>query len=483
MYLKGKNMNVVQLENISKSFNQSLFKKKEILTDINLNIQKGEFVVLKGSNGSGKTTLLNLILGLLAPTQGEVKLFGENPKSFHSKTRLGVVLQKVSLPKNLTVKELVNLLRSYYPNPLSTEEILSTVNLKSKENNWASKLSGGEEQRLFFALALAGNPELLILDEPTRNLDEEGFIEFWEQIKICREKNITILMVTNNQADFTYLDNLVTKYVILKEGKLEENIIKTVLEDENESSKFKETNKKINYTYLLLKQTYAELLQLVRTPLYLLGIFLFPSLIVFFPMNQNSAKVMLMFFSGLMLLILAIERLGKRIALERVEGWLKLLKVTPLPPSVFFRAKIIITLLLSTIILSLMFVFGAFKLGINEYLISWLAMFLCLLLGIIPFAIFGLAMGYLFNPKSLDSIVGLSVPVAVLTCGLPISKAKWFSDVIDFSPVYHYGQLVLYSANIKNDNNIILHLVFLGIFSLIFYLVSIWAYKKDQSLN
>lgn len=182
-------------------------------------------------------------------------------------------------------------------------------------------------------------------------------------------------MVTNNQADFTYLDNLVTKYVILKEGKLEENIIKTVLVEGKESSKFKETNKKINYTYLLLKQTYAELLQLVRTPLYLLGIFLLPSLIVFFPMNQKSAKVMLIFFCGLMLLILAIERLGKRIAIERIEGWLKLLKVTPLPPSVFFRAKIIITLLLSTIILSLMFVFGSFKLGIDETLINWLAIF------------------------------------------------------------------------------------------------------------
>jgi ABC-2 type transport system ATP-binding protein len=115
-----------------------------------------------------------------------VRLFGEDPKNFNSKTRLGVVLQKVAIPKNLKVKELIDLLRSYYPNALSTGEILNTVNLKGKENNWASKLSGGEAQRLFFALALVGNPEFLILDEPTRNLDEEGlkaFLNFGSKLR------------------------------------------------------------------------------------------------------------------------------------------------------------------------------------------------------------------------------------------------------------------------------------------------------------
>lgn len=474
-------MNVVHLKNVSKTFRQSILEKKEILKEITFDLKKNEFVVLKGANGSGKTTLINIILGLSEPNKGEVKLFGENPKNFNSKIRLGVVLQKVAIPKNLKVRELVDLLRSYYPSPLSSEEILNTVNLKGKENNWASKLSGGEEQRLFFALALAGNPELLILDEPTRNLDTEGFTEFWEQIKICRDKNITILMVTNNQADFKYLDNLVTRYVTLKDGELEEKIIKNISLPEEKL--LEEKKQKNNYISLLFKQTSTELLQLVRTPLYLLGIFLFPSLIVFFPMNQNSAKVVLIFFSGLMLLILAIERLGKRVSIDRVEGWLKLLQVTPLPPSIFFRAKIIIVLLISTIILSLMFFFGAFRLGIDENLISWLTMFFCLLLGIIPFAIFGLAMGYLFNPKSVDSIIGLSVPLALLSCGLPISEAKWFKDLIGFSPFYHYSQLVLWSANIKYDNQILLHLISLTVFGFIFYFVGIWAYKRDQSLN
>lgn len=477
-------MKILSLTNISQGFKESIFTEKEILKEINFEIKTGEFVALKGENGSGKTTLLNIILGLITPKKGKVRLFGEDPKNFNSKTRLGVVLQKVAIPKNLKVKELIDLLRSYYPNALSTEEILNTVNLKGKENNWASKLSGGEAQRLFFALALVGNPEFLVLDEPTRNLDEEGFSEFWEQIKICRDRNITILMVTNNKADFPYLDNLVTRYLTLKNGELNETIIREVSSKNENLSKV--TNQKIDYTSVLFKQTSVEILQLFRTPLYLLGIFLFPSLIAFFPINQDSSKIILIFFSGLMLLILAIERLGKRIAIDRAEGWLKLLQVTPLPPSIFFRAKIIITLLLSTIILSLMFFFGAFKLGIDENLISWLILFFSLILGIVPFAIFGLAMGYLFNPKSVDSIIGLTVPVAVLTCGLPLSEEGWFKSVIDFSPFSHYGQLVLSSTKvpkINSDHQPLFHFAFLIAFGFICYLLAIWAYKRDQSLN
>ncbi len=471
-------MKLVELNNVSKTFSQSLFRKKEILKKINFTVETGDFIVLKGANGSGKTTLISIILGLSKPTKGEVKLLGENPQSFQAKTRLGVVLQKVAIPTNLKVIELVDLLRSYYPNSLSTEEILKTVNLKEKEKNWASKLSGGEEQRLLFALALAGNPELLILDEPTRNLDNEGFAEFWQQIKICREKNITILMVTNNQSDWQYLADLATKKVELKDGKLEEKLLKTVsVTEENKSEK---KSNKINYLSVLFKQTSTELLQLIRTPLYLLGIFLFSSLIAFFQVTEDSAKIMLLFFSGISLIIFAIERLGKRVATERVEGWLKLLQVTPLPPSIFFRAKIIISLIIASISLSLIFTFGALRLGIDESLRDWLIMFSCLLIGVIPFAIFGLAMGYLFNPKSVDSIIGLSVPLALLTCGLPISEIKWIQDLITFSPFYHYGQLVLWSANLEYDSYLSLHIIWLIGFGLFFNFVAIWAYKREE---
>jgi len=247
-----------------------------------------------------------------------------------------------------------------------------------------------------------------------------------------------------------------------------------------------ETESKINYTGVLFQQTFIEILQLVRTPLYLFGIFLFPSLIVFFPSTQNSAQLILVFFSALMLLIVSVERLGKRIATERIEGWQKLIQVSPLPPSIFLRAKIIVTLLISISILFLMFIFGKYRWGIDTPLIDWLSLFFCLILGIIPFAIFGIAMGYLFNPKSVDSILGLLIPMALLSCGLPLSDAEWFKIILDFSPFYHYGQLILSSANIKDinsDGNLIFHIAYLLIFSLFFYFFAIWAYKRDQSLS
>jgi len=215
-------MNVIELKKISKSF-----KKRKVIDEVNLTIQRGEFVVLRGDNGAGKTTLLNIILGLLKPDRGEVKLLGNSPEEPESKYRVGVVLQKVTAPKELKVKELVNLLRSYYPNPLSTEDILKKVNLEDKHDFWASKLSGGEGQRLYFALALAGNPDLLILDEPTRNLDTEGYSDFWEQIEVCRKNGVTILMATNNQSDKEKLNYLATRFITLKDGSLEKETIKS----------------------------------------------------------------------------------------------------------------------------------------------------------------------------------------------------------------------------------------------------------------
>lgn len=189
---------------------------------------------------------------------------------------------------------------------------------------------------------------------------------------------------------------------------------------------------------------------------------LFPTLVVFFPMNQNSSQIILTFYSGLILLILAIERLGKRIAIDRAEGWLRLLQVTPLPPRVFIRSKILVNLLLSSLILLLLFSFGAFRLNIQKTLSGWLTLSISLLLGMIPFAIFGLAMGYLLSPKTVDSIIGLSVPL------------------------YHYSQLILSSthfSSLKSDDQPLFHLLFLITFGLLFYLLAIWAYQRDQSLT
>ena len=107
-------------------------------------------------------------------------------------------------------------------------------------------------------------------------------------------------------------------------------------------------------------------------------------------------------------------------ATERIEGWLNLLRVTPLPPVIYLAAKVIVALMVLASTLILILSVGAFKLEVDHNFFRWLLIFGSLIIGIIPFAILGLALGYLFKPKSVDSIVGLSLPVALMTCGLPL---------------------------------------------------------------
>ncbi len=473
-------MNLIELEKISKSFRDGSTSKK-VLEEVSLTVKQGEFVVLQGANGSGKTTLINIILGLMKPKGGNVKLFGLSPLKSESKIPVGVVLQKVTVPKNLKVKELVHLLRSYYPSPLSTEEVLNAVNLDGKHDFWASKLSGGEEQRLYFALALTGNPELLIMDEPTRNLDQDGCSEFWTQVHNCVDRGKTILMVTNNQSDWKELDSLATRIITLREGRIDEDkIIEPQQVKANRENEAFSAVKSQNLIAMLFAQIYAEFLQLVRTPVYLIGILLFSCLVAFFPPDEQIGKLGLVFFAGISLLTFAIERLGKRVAVERVEGWLKLLRVTPLPPPVYLAAKIVLSLLILATSLFLVLSLGAWRIGIEQSLGQWLIMFFSLLLGVIPFAILGLALGYLVKPKSIDSIAGLSIPLALFTCGLPLPFPKFVQDLITYSPFYHYGQLALWSAGLENDNYIWLHLIWLVWTGLAFGFIAVWAYQRDQ---
>ncbi|MEE3716524.1 ABC transporter ATP-binding protein/permease [Tumidithrix elongata RA019] len=508
-------MHFIELQNVSKRFGQ-----KVILQEISLTVRQGEFVVLGGANGAGKTTLLSVILGLLQPDTGTALLLGRSPRLPAAKTRVGVVLQKVRPPKNLRVKELIDLVRSYYPDALSTEEILNTVNLAGKHNDWAADLSGGQEQRLLFALALAGKPDLLVLDEPTRNLDPEGYTDFWKQLHLCVFQGKTVLMVTNNQADWKELNSLATRTITLQDGRIQEDRqsaigkmptpsetapkqvamskggipvysfagtnSESILRVANDTPA--ESSSTLSYendsrSRGFFPQLWAESLQLLRTPTYAIGIFLFSSAIALFPPDKRLGMLGPIFFAGLSLLTIAFERTGKRVAVERVEGWLKLLRVTPLHPFAYLSAKVVMSLAIAAISLLIVLGLGAWKLGIDQ---SWgqrSLEFTSLLLGSIPFTIFGLALGYLVNPKSVDSIAGLAIPIALFTCGLPLPVPQSVQDAIAYSPFYHYGQLVLWSAGQPYDGYFWLHLIWLLWTGCAFAFLANWAYQRDRAVE
>lgn len=486
---------MIELCNVSKIFRKG-FSRKPILDNINLNISRGEFVILKGENGAGKSTLLNLILGIIRPSSGEVSLMGLSPQLPESKIHMGVVLQEANLPENLKVKELVKLVKSYYPNSISVDSLLDKVKLLEMQDAWASNLSGGQKQRLYFALALAGSPDLLILDEPTRNLDDKGYEEFWQQIRLCREQGVTILMVTNNKSDWNVLEQLATRTITLH--KLAEAPKNCQLAEDNLSSDllttFTPTATSVanpNYDqisrYHLLQvfqqQLWVEILQIWRTPTFLLGILLFAIVLSV----TSSDKQSLIGCCGLVLLIVAIERLGKRVAIERTGKWLKFLRTTPLLPELYVATKICTVVLLCVIALLLMLTMGIWQRGIQISLTAEITIFASMILGVIPFAIAGLGLSYLVNPKSYDSIVGLSIPIGLMTCGiqLPLSVSPFVQECIEtvvaFSPFYHYGQLSLWaSASPFYNGHLLLNSIWLLWAGIAFGFITIWAYQRDS---
>ncbi|MEH7345501.1 ABC transporter ATP-binding protein [Bacillus sp. JJ1532] len=184
---------IIVLDHVTKTF-----KNKKAVNDISLTINKGEIVAILGPNGAGKTTTIMMMLGLLEPSEGRINLFGLQPKDKKVREKIGAMLQEVSVIDALTVKEIIQLFRSYYPNPLGFEELVALTGLKDDElKKRADKLSGGQKRRLGFALAMAGNPDLLFFDEPTVGLDITSRKRFWETIGILKERGKTIIFTTH----------------------------------------------------------------------------------------------------------------------------------------------------------------------------------------------------------------------------------------------------------------------------------------------
>ena len=184
---------VVVLKNVTKTF-----KNKNAVNQVSFTIKKGEIIAILGPNGAGKTTTIMMMLGLLEPSNGSVEIFNKHPKEKQVRERIGAMLQEVSVIDGLKVSEILDLFRSYYPKPYSFSELVNFTGLKKEDlKKKADKLSGGQKRRLGFALAMAGNPDLLFFDEPTVGLDISARKVFWETIQQLKEAGKTIIFTTH----------------------------------------------------------------------------------------------------------------------------------------------------------------------------------------------------------------------------------------------------------------------------------------------
>jgi ABC-2 type transport system ATP-binding protein len=164
---------------------------------VDLSIAPGETVALLGPNGAGKSTMINMMLGLLVPTEGEVRVFDSPPARAVRSARVGAMLQEAGFVPNATVREMIELARAVYPKPLPTGQILKIADLTGIAGRRLDKLSGGQAQRARFAFALAGNPDLLMLDEPTSAMDVASRQAFWAAMRQYAAAGKTILFATH----------------------------------------------------------------------------------------------------------------------------------------------------------------------------------------------------------------------------------------------------------------------------------------------
>jgi ABC-2 type transport system ATP-binding protein len=166
---------------------------------LSLHVRRGECFGLLGPNGAGKTTTIEILEGLLEPDAGDVEVLGLRWKrdGAELRQRLGIQLQETQLPDKLTVEETLRLFRSFYPAGRTVDELIAIVELEGKRTSRVAKLSGGQRQRLSLACALAGNPDLLFLDEPTTGLDPQSRRQLWELLEKFRTLGGTILMTTH----------------------------------------------------------------------------------------------------------------------------------------------------------------------------------------------------------------------------------------------------------------------------------------------
>jgi ABC-2 type transport system ATP-binding protein len=198
----------------------------EALKGIDLTVRSGEVFCLLGPNGAGKTTAVEILEGHRSYDGGKVTVLGYDPATGDRdfRARIGIVLQNAGVERFLTVEEVIDLFRGYYPHPRPLDELLGIVGLEEKRRSLVRRLSGGQVRRLDMALALAGDPDLLFLDEPTSGFDPEARRGAWEMIAGLRDLGKTVLLTTHYMEEAERLSDrlaVIVKGHIVAEGTVE----------------------------------------------------------------------------------------------------------------------------------------------------------------------------------------------------------------------------------------------------------------------
>ncbi len=189
----------------------------QAVSGIDFSIAPGETVALLGPNGAGKSTTIDMVLGLSRPDRGSVSVFGVPPASAVRAGWVGGMLQSGFPPDLLKVREFVTLMASYYPHPLRVEDVLRLTGAHEFAERWTKKLSGGQAQRARVAAAIVGNPDLLVLDEPTAGIDVEGRHEFWEVMRSFAAQGKTVIFATHYLEE---ADAFADRIVLIARGRI-----------------------------------------------------------------------------------------------------------------------------------------------------------------------------------------------------------------------------------------------------------------------
>lgn len=221
---------LVQTNNLTKQYGQH-----KAVNNVNLSVRKGEIYGLIGRNGAGKTTVLRLISGLARPTEGNVCLFGQNNHdTVYAQNRVGILIENPGVYPNMSARE--NVKMKCVAKGISSKsyiaELLESVGLRAADKKKVKHFSVGMKQRLGIALALVGNPELVLLDEPINGLDPQGMAEIREIItKLNKDSGITFIISSHILGE---LSKIATCYGIIEKGELKKQILKTELTEDLE---------------------------------------------------------------------------------------------------------------------------------------------------------------------------------------------------------------------------------------------------------